>query len=435
MMGCLIVLWAMRQILETSQWKEEGRRKKEERGKWQVAGGQSFTFFLLAPFLALLPWLSGRYAPILLFLVVLTVWKHWPQRKTWLLVGGFALASLTLYLITNYYFYGGPTPSATPQGNAVGAGFNNFSGTQLPRGLAGWMLDQQRGLLVYGPILMVALIGLPHLWRLRGLDGLLLFAPLTIAWLLASVWGGFYIAWEISARFLMVGVPLLGAGVAAALGNVRGLWRSRLFWPLVAGLATLSVLNSVIIILKPFVALHESPIRFYEEATTWQLRPYLPAVGTRFFIAPPEGEWQAAAGEARYLYQSPALDNLSIGWYKIYGQAQFSGNVLPTANVLSFDIYSSETGVPLLHTDVRPAEADATTGTVNLAVPFFNPYLNKWDFPFYLDIQTTGAMGVRLSPLLIEADPVQTYGRVGAWVLGLMALAVFFRPHGPRPMV
>ncbi|MEK6574351.1 MAG: hypothetical protein AABZ58_08580, partial [Chloroflexota bacterium] len=102
-------------------------------------------------------------------------------------------------------------------------------------------------------------------------------------WLLASVWGGFYIGWEISARFLIVGVPLMVAGIAAAVSRVRNVF----FWPVAAGLLTLSILNTAIVILAPFYAYHESPIKFYEEAAHWQIRPYLPALGTRYIEAPP----------------------------------------------------------------------------------------------------------------------------------------------------
>jgi hypothetical protein len=420
MIGSLMVIWAMRQILQTPRWLDQKGDGRPEETK----GASAFVLLPLA--VALLPWLSGRFTPLLFFLVGLSIWKQWPQRKVWLTTSGVALLSLAVYLITNYALFGGPTPSATVAGSAVSAGFGNIGGQQIPRGLAGWWLDQQRGLLVYGPILAVALIGLPHLWRLRGLDGLLLGMPIVIMWLLASVWGGFYIAWEISARFLMVGVPLLVAGIAAALAGIRGRAQRWLFYPLVAALATLSLLNTVIVMLNPFVAFHESPIRFYEEATHWQLRPWLPAMGTRLYIAPPtESGWQAASGQAGYLYQSPALDNLSVGWYRLYAQAQISGSADPTANVLGFDIYSSETGLPLLRADVRAADFNPATGTADIALAFFNPYLNKWDFPFYLDIQATGLAGVRLSPLLLEQDPLPTYGRVLGWVVGLGLLTVF----------
>ncbi|MEK7278628.1 MAG: hypothetical protein AAB427_14845, partial [Chloroflexota bacterium] len=306
-------------------------------------------------------------------------------------------ASLAFYLTFNFTHFGGPTPATTAAGNAVSAGFSNVAGGQIGRGLAGWLFDQQRGLFVFGPILIAAIFGLPHLWRRRKLDGVLLLLPFAISWAVASVWGGFYIGWEISARFLIVGVPLLVAPLAAVFVGVRlsrGPLVKYLFWPLVAGLLTLSVFNAALIFLEPKYAFKESPIKFYEEATRWQIRPYLPALGTRTIEAPRDGraEWTATLADGpHYIHQSEGLSELSIGWYGMYGQARLTETARADAVALAFDIYSSESGIPLLHAEARPADADPATGIVNIAAKFYNPYYNKWDFPLYLDVQSTGA--------------------------------------------
>ncbi len=495
--GGLVVLWSTRQILNTPSWLNPGTigeimgskaRLRADAG-WAAPGGAgsstqlanninpdsglphlgfwNLEFGLLAIALAALPWLSGRYVPLMLFLVALLVRKQWPRRALWLSVGGIALLSLAIYLAANFALFGGPTPSTTASGNAVTAGFSNVAGQQIGRGLAGWLFDQQRGLLVYGPVLIVAFFGLPHLWRLRRLDGLWLLAPFVIMWALTSVWGGFYVGWEISARFLIVALPLLSAAVAAAFSQIR-LLRLRggqsstafhsaqtafhsaqtarrsaqdafsyavhrlpvfIFWPLAAGLLTLSLVNSALVILAPAYAYKESPVKFYEEATRWQIRSYLPALGTRFGEAPDDGqrEWSATTAEGpRYLHQSDGLGNLSIGWYGVYAQAQLSNAQRPDAPALAFDIYSSESGIPLMHAEARPADADPATGVVNLAFRFYDPYYNKWDFPIYLDIQTTGAADVQLSWLLFEPDPVETYKRVAAWAGGILLLTAMF---------
>lgn len=464
MTGGLLVLWSTRQILNTSSWLNPN---SPHLGFWNLKFG------LLAFALALLPWLSGRYLPLVLFLVALLVWKRWPRRELWLSVGGTALLSLAIYLAINFALFGGPTPSTTASGNAVSAGFSNVAGQQIGRGLAGWLFDQQRGLLVYGPVLIVAFFGLPHLWRLRRFDGLWSLVPFVIMWILTSVWGGFYIGWEISARFLIVGVPLLVAplaaifavynpgtlsevphvlrgtqsksagqaqeprpstarqnGTAAPLRALRILKLPTLaFWPLAAGLLTLSLVNSALVILAPAYAYKESPVKFYEEATRWQIRSYLPALGVRFGEAPRDGqrEWSATIAEGpRYLHQSDGLDNLSIGWYSVHAQARLTNAERPDTPALAFDIYSSESGIPLLHAEARPADADPATGVVNLAFGFYDPYYNKWDFPIYLDIQTTGLADVQLSWLLFEPDPVETTKRVAAWAGGILLLTAGF---------
>ena len=421
MLGSLLVIWAMRQILNTPLWLNTGSGS-DSTPLSSVHSSLAMSVFII------LPWLSGRYIPLVLLLLALLVWKQWPRRAVWISACAVALTSLVAYLVVNYTFYGGPTPSATSAGSAVAAGFSNVAGQQIGRGLAAWLFDQQRGLLVYGPVLIVAFFGLPHLWNSRKLGGGLLLAPLAIMWLLASVWGGFYIGWEISARFLIVGVPLMVAGIAAAVSRVRNVF----FWPVAAGLLTLSILNTAIVILAPFYAYHESPVKFYEEATRWQIRQYLPALGTRYIKAPPDGatEWTAFAGEGGYLVQATVAE-LSIGWYKLYAQAQLTGSAPPDTVALTFDIFSSESGIPLAHSDVRSADADPATQTVNITVPFYNPYYDKWNFPLYVDARNTGAADVRLSWLLFEPDPAQSYWRVAVWAGGIVLLAVWFAWRKP----
>ena len=69
---------------------------------------------------------------------------------------------------------------------------------------------------------------------------------------------------------------------------------------------------------------------------------------------------------------------------------------------------------------------------MNVAAQFYNPYYNMWDFPLYLDVQTTGAADVRLSWLLFEPDPAETYGRVAVWAGGIALLTVLFALAGRK---
>ncbi len=426
--GGLLVLWALRVILNTPAWRQSPisipLSRDSDNPPDFIANSWRVTSLGLA--IAALPWLSGRFAPLLAFLTVLTVWKFWRQRSVWAVIGGITGLSMLIYLAVNFNFYGGPTPSATVAGSAVQSGFGNIAAHQIGRGLAGWLLDQQRGLLVYGPIFLLSFPGWLHLWRVRRMDGLLLGIPFLLMWLLASIWGGFYIAWEISARFLIVGLPLLAAPLAALFTGV-GRWRRIVFWPLATALVLFSTINALVVFVKPFVPYHQSPVQFYEEAFERLLRPYFPALGTRYLANPADGasEWQAAAGTAQFLHRSEGVDQLSIGWYNLYGQAQFAPGTNVQTTGLIFDVSSSEDGRALLHTELPLSEADPTTGVLAFAIPFFNPYYDKWSFPFYFDIQTTGASDVRLSPILFEPDPLETNKRVAAWLggIGLLTLA------------
>ena len=71
-------------------------------------------------------------------------------------------------------------------------------------------------------------------------------------------------------------------------------------------------------------------------------------------------------------------------------------------------------------------QEQAASRLVDLDVPFFNPYFDKWNFPLYVDVRATGASDVRLSWLLFEPDPVAIYSRVGIWAVGIALLTVAF---------
>lgn len=427
--GGLVVTWCLRQVLGTADWlaaAPAGRAPSRPRT------------LALALALAGLPWLSGRYAPLSVLLVGLAVWRTLAAPRgggrRWLIVSALAaLASLGVYLTVNFALYGGPTPSVTPSGNAVLSGFRAIGGQQIGRGLMGWWLDQHRGLLFFGPALALAFVGLPHVWRQRGVTGLLCFAPVTLMWGLASAWGGFYSGWEVSARFLIVGVPALAAGLAAAFSGVTGRARRLAFWPLAAAVVTLGGANAVVMVLDPFVMLHQSPVALWEAATAQPLRRFFPAAGTRYVVQPPAGEWRAPQGQAGYLLQSPPIDDLSIGWYVLLGQAQLSEAADPAAVAVSLDAYSSESGLPLLHGEYRARDADPATGVVDIRIAFYNPYVDRWNYPFYLDVRATGAAAVRVSPLLFEPDPAPTYGVAAAWLVGWLALVIVFAPLAGQP--
>jgi hypothetical protein len=409
--GGLILTWALRQILS--------------RASAQPSNAAQQIFFALA--VAALPWFSGRYAPLVLLLTALVFWPQRRQLSRASLFLLFPLSSLAAYIALNYALFGGPTPATTPAGDAVTSGFQDVSNQQVLRGLLGWWLDQHRGLLPFGPMLILAFIGLPHLWKQNGWQGMWLWLPIGGMWLLASLWGGFYSGWEVSAKFLMVGVPPLAASVAAALAGVRGKVRAAFFWPLAAGLLTLTLSQTVLMWLNPFLMLHESPVAFWEQITQRRLREYFPAAGTRYIEYPPAGEWRAEKGVNGYMVQSPPIGELSIGWYRLYAQAQLSEFSDANAVALNVDGYSSETGLPLFSATVSPSQADAS-GVVNISVPFYNPYWSRWNYPFYLDVKSSGAATVRLTRILFEPDPGPTYSVALAWVGVIVVLSITFAP-------
>jgi hypothetical protein len=409
--GSLVVTYASRHILGTSEWL--GGNTGRPYWTW-------LRVLATALALTLLPWLSGRYLPILVWLVVLLVWRQRTTRRVWLICGGLAFASVLAYLGTNFALYGGPAPAAASTGNAVSTGFADVAIPQIWRGLAAWLFDQQRGLFVYGPILIIAVVALPHLWRIRKFDGLFLFGPVVITWVLTSIWGGFYIGWEMSARYMIVGLPLLGGALAAAV-RIRNV----LFWALAALLLCISVVNTILVVRNPSYAFHESPVLFYERRTGFPIRQTLPALGTRAAIYPESGAlaWEVAPGKAQYLTRV-TMSELAIGWYVVRGQVELDyENGHQERPALQLGIYSSESGQEL----ARQVFSGSSPRTlININAPFYNPYYDKWNYPLYVDVESTGAARVRLSYLLLEPDAWPTYGRVLVWGMLICAVTILF---------
>jgi hypothetical protein len=182
--------------------------RRPEAGTWSWLG--------LGAILGFLPWLNVRYAPLSLVLLAYAFSAR-PRRRQAvaalapLLAAGLALAAF------HYVLYGfldprrvyGPRPE--------------LSLRRVPEGLQGLLLDQEFGLLVYAPILALALPGWLGLvrrrrWREAAAAAMLVGAVAVTAasW---PMWrGGF----NPPGRFLLPVLPVLGALVGLALARGPG---------------------------------------------------------------------------------------------------------------------------------------------------------------------------------------------------------------------
>ena len=99
----------------------------------------------------------------------------------------------------------------------------------------------------------------------------------------------------------------------------------------------------------------------------------------RHRTAPGRAGGAKAVAEPRYLYRSWA-EPLSVGWHGMYAQAtERRGG--PRRGGADVRYVLSETGIPLLHADVRPPKT--CHGRGERGGRFYNPYYNMWDFPLY----------------------------------------------------
>jgi hypothetical protein len=178
----------------------------------------AFGCFIL---LALLPWLSSRFALAGLAVGVVAVRGLWRARRRTLAIGAVELAlfSVTLFVAISEGLYGGPTPAA-----AGSAPPPHIPGDYLDRTyrLVALFIDRGYGLLRWAPVLALGFAGLWWLWRSRrdhlarampgvrdieltaGLCALVLAAQLLVAVFGVRTMFGFWFP----GRHLMVALPL-----------------------------------------------------------------------------------------------------------------------------------------------------------------------------------------------------------------------------------
>ncbi len=425
MVAALAVIWSVRKITNY-----ELRIADDESRNTQHA---SHITFGVAAAAGLLPWLSARFIPIVVFLAL---WSAWRWRDDWrrlVITVGVPLMSLIGYFALSAWMNGDGSGAIDFNAGPILRGFQDFALDRIARGLAGWWLDQQRGLLVYSPVYLVALIGLPLLWRRFRWTGLALLAPLLIAYGLTVAWGGFWVSWEISARYLVVGTPLLAAPMALAWAAIRGL----LFRAVAIATLAISMLNTALLLSVPGLAAYrESPVWIVDRATPIDLWRGLPAMGGGGTVEPhpdapstatvvADGDrsaWHTPIGPGGVVIQSSGLKDLTVGSYELRFDARAAHVPSADSPLLSADVFSGE-GVLLLHHVLNGSDFPANGAYASFALPFQSPFYNKWSYPVYAQVTSSGLAETWVSSLTVTVDAGRTWAVTGLWV-GLIALAI-----------
>ncbi len=181
---------------------------------------------------AALTWLNVRYAPLAAVVVAYAAWRHPRVREiaTVLVPCAVSGAGLLLYHQALYGFW---------DPRRVYGRSPEFSLATLAEGLPGLLLDQEFGLLVYAPVLALALPGFAWLFRRdRGL-ALAALAAIAAVVLTAGSWHMWRGGFNPPARFLVPIAPLLVVAVAL-VWEKRGLTAGGVLlvgWTLFTGLA------------------------------------------------------------------------------------------------------------------------------------------------------------------------------------------------------
>jgi hypothetical protein len=146
---------------------------------------------VLAGTLAALPWLSVKYAPVVVTLAAIALWRLWRRGDT-RAAFGFAVAlagAAVVFLGLHQLWYGGFTPYAA--GSHFGGGELTVTGNDpdyLSRGvrLLGLLVDRGFGLAVWQPAFLLVVPAIAALVVRRPRHWVAIALPLAVGWLNAT---------------------------------------------------------------------------------------------------------------------------------------------------------------------------------------------------------------------------------------------------------
>ncbi|MEM7342854.1 MAG: hypothetical protein AAF485_01300 [Chloroflexota bacterium] len=369
---------------------------------------------LVVAALILLPWLNRRFWPLALLLagMVAWIWRGRGAWKSWISPIGVASLLLTgLSLAVLLWFnsqLSAPTRTdfVTPDGVLIW--------NRLSRGI-GWLLDQQRGLLIYAPIYIFALWGLPYLIQNslshRRRDWIIVI-PFFLSLGVTSAAGGFWVAWELGPRFLVVALPALAPLIALAWRYYRQNVALVLFALL---LFAISVVNSWVIIQNPELPYKSSLALFYGEKLGLPLTEILPDLAGYATIAAVEGApqvlveagepvWAADAGNPTRLLQTEPLYELPFGHYQLSWSLQTDSPQPPDTELVRLSIKFLGGG-SLLNHNIMAAEIPSAGTYHQVSHSFLNTNVDRWRTPMVLSAVSSGATGLQAGVLRFQPDP------------------------------
>jgi hypothetical protein len=367
--------------------------------------------------LAILPWLNRRFIVLAVVLAIVAFWI-WRREGRLSLMAVLPLLVIALSAGGSFWFNNQlPAPVRTditvPASNAE-------LWQRLVRGI-GWLVDQQRGLFIFAPIYIAGLWGLPAFIRyngpIRGRRWIMLL-PFVLTLLLVTMAGGFWIAWELGPRFLVVGLPGLAPLLALAW---RDLGRTVPGAVLLALLAVMSLLNSWIVMRNPELPYKSSLPIYFGELFSVPLTDLLPDMAGYERLTPDPNTpgpaavversgqffWAAPAGRPQQLLDSGPLNELPFGHYLLDWQLAVPSGMPPDTELARLSL--KRLGGGHVFEQSVWAEMLPASGQGTVSFSFFNANPDRWRTPMILFSRTTGAVDLLAGDFLFKPNPLYAF--------------------------
>ena len=397
--------------------------------------------------LIILPWLNRRFIPLA---VVLALFQLWSWRQTnagralsfdidatklgrfFVFIGrpnrlGLVAVLATVVSIGLLLWFNSQLDQPARADVTVPAN-TTILWNRLGRGI-GWLVDQQRGLFIFGPIYVFALWGIPPLLHeslYRRCRSWFVLIPFLLSLGVTIVAGGYWIPWELGPRFLVVALPAIAPLIALAWREYAG----QMIW---TGLALLlfglSLLNSWVIIQNPELPYKSSLAVAYSQTLGFPLTEYLPDVAAydrisaatadpavnRVVVEDNQPIWFAEAGRSNSIIRSEPLGRLPFGHYWLTWPVRIEPGLAPDTEVMRITTKLSGGG-QVFNKAITAADlpADGSYGRIEFA--FLNPNIDRWRTPIVLHAVSTGQSRIWAKDIWLTPDIFRAWFLPYAWV-------------------
>lgn len=419
------------------------------------------SFVLILFSLVTLPWLNRRFVPLAILLALLIAWAWRGKLEGWrdgrsegrpflqpLRSTTQRFASSPFHFFASPLFLLGATALSiglllwfnsqlieVGQADITAPTITSLFWDRVGRGLVGWLVDQQRGLFIFAPIYIFALWGMPFLLNdslRRRQRHWFVVLPILLSLAVTAVAGGFWIAWELGPRFLVVALP----GVAPLLALA---WRSYSRQKVWRGLAWLlfglSLANTLVILQNPELPYKSSLPLYYAEKLGLPLAEWLPdlaayerlgpaigSISTEAQVVDENGEmtWLAQPGSPVSIIRSGPLPDLSFGHYRLAWQLRTDPGVTPDTELVRLSLKTSGGG-QVFNRIITAADLPADGSYGQVSYSWLNPNVDRWRTPLVLNAVSSGEARIWAKDILFTPDPF--YGWVWPYLLLAILLA------------